>query len=258
MHPVLFRIGGFTVYTYGFFAALAMMTGLWFILYQSRKWELPTDQISDLFFYSIIAGLAGARLFYVALSLPTFMADPLEIFRIWNGGLVFYGGFLTGLVFVAVYIRYKKLPAGKIMDMIGMGMPLAHGIARIGCFFAGCCYGKPSDLPWAVSFTHPETLACPSGVPLHPTQLYSSLGNFMIFLVLLLLNRTGRFSGRLIFIYLLIYGLFRTFIEIFRGDERGAPVVDFLSTSQTIGLAMAAFAAVCLTIIAIRNKRDNG
>ncbi|MEW6079828.1 MAG: prolipoprotein diacylglyceryl transferase [Thermodesulfobacteriota bacterium] len=258
MHPVLFRIGGFTVYTYGFFAALAMMAGLWFILYQTRKWELPTDQISDLFFYSIIAGLVGARLFYVLLSLPTFIADPLEIFRIWNGGLVFYGGFLTGLVFVAVYIRYKKLPAGKIMDMIGMGMPLAHGVARIGCFFAGCCYGKPSGLPWAVSFCHHETLAQPVCVPLHPTQLYCSLGNFLIFLILLRLSRTGRFSGRLIFIYLMIYGLFRTFVEIFRGDERGAPVVDFLSTSQTIGLTMAAFAAVCLTIIAIRNKRDNG
>jgi phosphatidylglycerol:prolipoprotein diacylglycerol transferase len=255
MHPVLLRIGSFTIYTYGFFAALAMLTALWFILYQSGKWQLPAEQIMNLFFYSIIAGLVGARLFYVVLNLPAFIADPLEVFKVWNGGLVFYGGFLTGLAFVVVYIRYNRLPAGKIMDMIAIGMPLAHGVARIGCFFAGCCYGKPSDQPWAVAFTNPETLARPLGVPLHPTQLYSSLGNLLIFLVLLLISRTGRFSGRLIFIYLLTYGLFRTFVEIFRGDKRGTPLFDFLSTSQTIGLTVAAVAAICLIVIALRKER---
>ena len=142
------------------------------------------------------------------------------------------------------------------MDIIALGMPLAHGVARIGCFFAGCCYGKPTSLPWAVTFRHPETLAYPVGVPLHPTQLYSSLGNFLIFLILLLLNRSGRFPGRLIFFYLLIYGLLRSFVEVFRGDKRGAPLFDFLSTSQTIGLTAAAVAAVCLIFFAMRDRRE--
>ena len=172
-------------------------------------------------------------------------------------GLVFYGGFLAGFAFVLVYVKKQKLPLGKIMDIIAVGMPLAHGVARIGCFFAGCCYGRTCSLPWAVTFTNPDSLAFPKGVPLHPTQLYSSAGNFLIFGILYLLSRSGRFSGRLIFVYLLLYGLFRSFVEIFRGDERGAPVVDFLSTSQTIGLTAALIAAVCLIIFIIHDRRGN-
>ena len=257
MHPVLLRLGPITIYTYGFFSALALLTALWFVLRQAKKQGLPEEQLMNLFFYSVIAGLIGARLAYVLLYLDMFLEDPLEVFRLWNGGLVFYGGFLAGFAFVLVYVKKQKLPLAKIMDIIAVGSPLAHGVARIGCFFAGCCYGKACGLPWAVSFTNPETLARPLGVPLHPTQLYSSAGNFLIFGILLLLSRTGRFPGRLIFVYFLLYGLFRSFVEIFRGDVRGAPVVDFLSTSQTIGLAAALIAAVCLIIFFIRDRHGN-
>lgn len=255
MHPILFTIGPLTIYTYGFFSALALLTALWFVRRQSKIRNLPAEQVMNLFFYSIIAGIVGARLFYVLLYFPLFRDDPLEVFRLWNGGLVFYGGFLAGFAFVLVYVKRQKLPLGVIMDIIAVGMPLAHGIARIGCFFAGCCYGKACALPWAVVFTNPHTLARPD-VPLHPTQLYSSAGNFMIFAILLMMSRKDRFAGRLIFFYLLFYGLFRSFVEIFRGDERGAPIFDFLSTSQTIGLTAAAFAAVCLIIFSIRDKNN--
>ncbi len=256
MHPILFHIGPLTIFTYGFFSALALLTAMGFILYQAKKWDLPSDQLMNLFFYSIITGIVGARLFYVALNFPVFLENPLEIFKLWKGGLVFYGGFLSGLVFVIIYIIKQDLPAGKIMDIIAMGMPLAHGVARIGCFFAGCCYGRTCDLPWAVTFRNPDSLAFPLGAPLHPTQLYSSLGNFCIFLVLLMISRSGRLSGRLIFVYLLLYGLFRSFVETFRGDPRGAPFVDFLSTSQTIGLTAAAVSAACLIFLAVRDRRE--
>ena len=254
MHPILLQIGGFTLYTYGFFVALGMLIALWFILYQAKKWELPVDPIMDMVFYCVIAGIVGARFFYVLLYWPMFRDAPLEIFKLWNGGLVFYGGFLAGLICVIMFIRIKKLPPAKIMDLIALSVPLAHSVGRIGCFFAGCCYGKPSSLPWAVAFNHPDTLARPMGVPLHPTQLYCSVGNFLIFVFLLMLSRSGRFSGRLVFIYLMIYGCFRSLVEIFRGDERGAPLVDFLSTSQTIGLAAAVFGAVGLIYFTIREK----
>ncbi len=257
MHPVLFKIGPLTIYTYGFFSALALLTALWFVLYQAKKQELPSEPLLNLFFYSIIAGLVGSRLFYVVLYFPLFRDDPLEIFKLWKGGLVFYGGFLAGFAFVLIYVRQQKLPLGKIMDIIAVGTPLAHSVARIGCFFAGCCYGKSCSLPWAVTFTNKDSLAWPLHTPLHPTQLYSSAGNFLIFLVLLLMHRSGKFSGRMIFFYLLLYGLSRSFIELFRGDERGRPIFDFLSTSQTIGLAAAIFAAICLIIITIRNKRNS-
>ncbi len=258
MHPILIQIGRFTIYTYGFFVALGMLTALWFILYQSKKWGLPPEDTMDTVFYSVIAGIVGARLFYVFLYFPMFRNNPLEIFKLWNGGLVFYGGFLAGLVCVFACVKIKKLPLDKAMDIIALCVPLAHGIGRIGCFCAGCCYGKPGDLPWAVAFTHPETLARPIGVPLHPTQLYCSLGNFLIFACLLLLSRTGKCSGRLIFVYLVVYGLFRSFVEIFRGDERGAPLVDFLSTSQTIGLAAALFGAACLIYLAVQDRHKKG
>jgi len=256
MHPILLHIGPITIYTYGFCAALALLIAMGFLHYQAGKMELPRDPLMNLFFYSVIAGIVGSRIFYVLLYLPMYLENPLEIFMLWKGGLVFYGGFLCGLAFALIYIKKQKLPAGKVFDIVAVGAPLAHSIARIGCFFAGCCYGKPSNLPWAVTFNHPETLAHPTGVCLHPTQLYNSLGNFTIFLILFLLSRSGRFPGKLFFIYLLIYGLFRSFIEIFRADRRGAPLFDFLSTSQTIGLAAAAFSAICLIFFAVRDRRE--
>ncbi len=254
MHPVLIEFKGLTIYTYGFFVALGLLTAMVVTTRLAKKIDLDPDQIMDIFFYGIICGLIGARLLYVAVRPSLFLSHPLDIFKIWNGGLVFFGAVAGSFLAVIVYVRVKKLPLPKLLDLAALFAPLAHAIGRIGCFCAGCCYGKPTDLPWGVAFSDPDTLARPIGVPLHPTQLYASLTNFLIFGLLLFLFLRGRLAGRLILVYLIVYGACRSVIEIFRGDPRGTLIVDFLSTSQTIGLTAAVIAAAVLLWQTLKGK----
>jgi len=256
MHPILIEIGGLTIYTYGFFAALGLLTAIWTTSRLARRSGIAPEHIMNICFYGVLAGLAGARLLYVVINPAEFLARPLEILKVWNGGLVFFGAFFGGLAVVLIYARAHQLALGKIFDLAALFAPLAHGIGRLGCFFAGCCYGEICTRPWAVTFTDPHTLARPLGLPLHPTQLYSSFTNFIIFGGLLALFWKGRFSGRLFLVYLVVYGLTRSVIEIFRGDPRGTVLSGALSTSQAIGLSAALIAAVILVILYQRDKKN--
>jgi len=154
---------------------------------------------------------------------------------------------------VILYLRFYRLPLGKISDIAGLVLPLGHSIGRIGCFFAGCCYGKACQLPWAITFTHPESLA-PLDIPLHPTELYHSASNFLIFLALFFIRRVKRYNGQVFWLYVLFYGITRSVIEVFRGDYRGPQVLGLFSVSQTIGMSAAAVAAVMLIICFKRAK----
>ena len=248
MYPVLFRIGPFTVHTYGVFVAMAFLSAIALALRDARREGEDANKILDLCFYVIVAAIVGSRLLYVLVNWSTFRHDPFEILRIWHGGLVFYGGFIGAVTIALWYIRKNGLPLLKTLDI--MAPPIAFGqfVGRIGCFFAGCCYGKTSHLPWAVTFTHPESLA-PKGVPLHPTQLYSSLNSLLIFMVLVGLRRIKRFDSQIFWSYVLLYGVTRSILEHFRGDERGMFVEGMLSTSQLIGLTVAVIAIVMMIIL---------
>jgi len=138
---------------------------------------------------------------------------------------------------------------------MALAAPLAHSIGRIGCFAAGCCYGNVCHLPWAVQFTNPDTLARPIGLPLHPTQLYSAAANLIIFFIILMLHRKNTLAGKLFLVYIIIYGITRSILEILRGDQRGTVIFDWLSTSQAIGITAAVAAAICLVIL--RNKNTS-
>jgi len=234
MHPVLLRVGSLTLYTYGFFVALGFLAGI--LLAQREAKRLGEDQgkINDLFFYVLIAAIVGARLFYVGTDPDKYLENPLEIFKIWNGGLVFYGGFIGGAIGSIVYIRKKGMNLWRTSDILAPSIAAGQFLGRIGCFFAGCCYGKRCDLPWAITFTHPETLA-PMGVPLHPTQLYSALANLGIFAILWRFRKRKKYDGQLFWMYAFLYGGSRAFIEIFRGDFRGATIFGLFSISQVLG-----------------------
>ncbi|MDY6824563.1 MAG: prolipoprotein diacylglyceryl transferase [Thermodesulfobacteriota bacterium] len=256
MHPILIKIGNIHIYTYGLFVALGLLTGLWMASREAKKAGIEGDRIMDMAFFAALFGIAGARLFYVVLNPSMFAGNLLGILKIWEGGLVFYGGFIAAALAALVYIKKRRLPLGTTADILALAMPLGHAVGRIGCFFAGCCHGKVTDLPWGVCFNDPNTLARPMGVPLHPTQLYSSAGNLIVFLIILALHRTNRFAGKRIFVYVMLYGVTRSFIEIFRGDERGTVMMDWLSTSQAIGITAAVIAAVCLVVL--QRKNGNG
>ena len=255
MYPTLLKFGKIAIYTYGLFIATGFLVGIILARKEARRLNENPESMIDLCFYILIAAIVGSRLFYVATNPETFLSDPLEIFRIWNGGLVFYGGFIAALLTAIVYLKNQNMDMWKAADMLTPSLSIGQFLGRLGCFFAGCCYGKTCDLPWAVTFNHPDSLA-PLGVPLHPSQLYHALGNLVIFCILWFLRRRKKFNGQLFWIYVLLYGVARGFLEIFRGDFRGQTVLGFLSISQVIGGLMALTAVVMLVVLG-RRKVSN-
>jgi len=254
MYPVLLKIGKLSLYTYGFFVAAGFVAGITIARHEAKRLGEDQDMIMDLCFYVLIAAIVGSRLFYVLTNFSTFISDPPEIFRIWNGGLVFYGGFVVALITAIIYVKQKEVSLFKTADMMAPALAMGHAIGRVGCFFAGCCYGKACDLPWAVTFTNPDSLA-PVNIPLHPTQLYSFTANLIIFIFLWVFRGRKRFDGQIFWIYVLLYGVSRSFIEIFRGDFRGDFVFGILSISQAIGAGMVFISVVMLILLGKRESQ---
>jgi len=248
VYPVLFRIGPFALHTYGVFVAIAFLSAVAFALREARRVGEDVNKVLDLCFYVLIAAIAGSRILYVLVNWPIFMGDPLEIVRIWHGGLVFYGGFIGAVITALWYIRRQRLPLLRTLDIFAPSIALGQFVGRMGCFFAGCCYGKMCDLPWAVTFAHSESLA-PKGVPLHPAQLYSSLNSLAVFAVLLGIKSIKTFESQIFWTYVFLYGVTRSILEHFRGDERGMFLDGMLSTSQLLGLIMAAIAIAMMLIL---------
>ncbi len=251
MYPILLKIGSLSIYTYGFFIAVSFIVGILLAKQEARRLGENQDKIMDLCFYVLIAAIAGSRLFYVLVNPDIFISDPLEVLRVWNGGLVFYGGFVGALAVGLIYLKKQKMSILKTLDISAPALALAHFFGRIGCFFAGCCYGDVCDLPWAVTFTSSNSLA-PVGIPLHPTQIYSSLSNLSIFGFLWFFRTRKKFDGQLFWVYVLLYGIARSFIEVFRGDFRGRLVFGLLSTSQVIGGILIVTAVVMLILLGRR------
>ena len=252
MHPILFSIGRINIYTYGVFIASAFFLGIGLAVKEAKKEGIDPQKILDLSFYILIAAIVGSRIFYVIINFRYFIENPLEIIKIWSGGLVFYGGFVIGIVVVIYFFKKNNMPLWKTADVIAPSIPIGQAVGRLGCFFAGCCYGKPTNLPWGVTFSDPNSLA-KLGVPLHPTQLYSSLNGLIIFFILIIIRRYKRFDGELIWIYVLLYSVGRFIIEFFRSDDRGF-ILDTLSTSQVIGIILFITAITMLIKLGKRKK----
>jgi len=237
MHPILFQFGPITLYTYGLMLAVAFIVGIALAKKEAVRVGIDPNQILDLSFYILLSAVVGSRLLFVLTDLRRFIADPIEIFRIWNGGLVFYGGFIGAALTVAFYLRHSGLAFWKTADVLAPSVVLGQAIGRIGCFNAGCCYGKVCELPWAVTFSDPNSLAR-LNVPLHPTQLYEAFGNLMIFLILWFRRRSVAYEGQTFVHYLVFYGAMRFVVEIYRGDFRGDTYFGVFSVSQLIGMGM--------------------
>jgi phosphatidylglycerol:prolipoprotein diacylglycerol transferase len=253
MYPILFQIGDFKIHTYGVFIALGFLTGIILALREARRVGEEPENILDLAFYSIIAAIVGSRLLYIVINYRYYIENPLEMIKIWNGGLVYYGGFLFALIVGIWYIRKNRLPLWKTVDIMAPSIAIGEAIGRLGCFSAGCCYGKETTLPWAVTFSDPECLAR-IGIPIHPTQLYSSVNALFIFLILTVVKRFKKFDGLLIWLYVLLYSITRSIIEIFRGDDRGFIFGGTLSVSQFIGIILVITSVFMLIYLWRRNK----
>jgi phosphatidylglycerol:prolipoprotein diacylglycerol transferase len=248
MHPVLFEAGRFTIYTYGVLLAAAYLLGLQFALVRARRRGLDADRVMDLGIYIIISALVGAKLLLVVVDVGHYWRNPGEILTVARSGGVFYGGLILAVIVALWYLRRHRLPMWTTTDVFAPGIALGHVVGRLGCLMAGCCYGRPTDVPWAITFT--DTLAAknvgtPLDVPLHPTQLYEAGAELLILAVLLATEHKGRpFPGRTFWGYLLLYGISRFAIEFFRGDPRG--MVGAFSTSQFVSLVLVPLSLVML------------
>lgn len=243
MHPLLLKIGFIKLHTYGLMIVIGFLFGLYLIYQEAKRQGLDADRVVDLSFLGLGFGLVGGRIVYILTRLDYFGQHPLEVFYFWEGGLVFYGGFIGGALAFWYFSRKYKLPTLKVMDMATPSLAIAHFFGRLGCFSAGCCYGKaaPTGLPWAVTFSDPLSLA-PPGIPLHPTQLYDALNALIIFSVLMFFRRREKFTGQLLVIYLMMYSVGRSIVEIYRGDSiRGFIIDPYLSTSQFLSIFAFAF-----------------
>jgi phosphatidylglycerol:prolipoprotein diacylglycerol transferase len=253
MHPVLIKIGPLTIHTYGVFIAAGFLLGLALAVKQAKKQDIPPDKIVDLCFYMLLAAIVGSRLFFVIINAGFYLKNPIEIFKIWEGGLVFYGGVILAVPIAIWFIKKKGLDLWTMADIFAPSLAIGHAIGRLGCLSAGCCHGKEAyDLPWAITFSDPECLA-PIGIPLHPTQLYESGGEFINFFILIVLRRYQSFKGQLFWTYLLVYSVIRFAVEFFRGDEARGFIIGSISVSQGISILM--FLGAIIGLIVFRKKR---
>ena len=199
MYPRLFELGPITVYTYGVLLAAAYLLGLQLARVRARKRGLDQNRVLDLGIYIIISALIGAKLLLIVTDFRTFQADPKELLTLARSGGVFYGGLILAVAVALWYIGRAGLPLWTTCDAFAPGIALGHVVGRFGCFFAGCCYGKPTSVPWAITFTDPFAAAnvgTPLNTPLHPTQLYEAGAEFAILMILLSTERKGRpFAG---------------------------------------------------------------
>lgn len=242
MYPQLFSIGGFTIYTYGVCIAVGFFVAMQYIIKHSVNTGITKNQAYDFLFYIIIAGIAGARLMYVLINFKYFLAHPLESVQLWKGGLVYYGGFVAAVLFALAYLNFKKISMPKTADIFAPAVALGHFFGRIGCFFAGCCYGR--ECGWFIAINNK-----------YPTQLFEAFSNLAIFFILHKFNKREHKPGLTFLLYLIIYPAVRFTIEFFRGDDRGLFILG-LSVGQIMSLVIMA-AAILIVIFKYGYKREN-
>jgi phosphatidylglycerol:prolipoprotein diacylglycerol transferase len=255
MFPRLLTTPFFTLHTFGVLLALAYLAAFWWLIREGRREGLDVDALSSLGFWAIGGAIIGAKALMIVRDLPEYAAAPSEIFSpsVLTSAGDFYGGFIGALIASAIFFRgHPRLPFWRIADLCGPAIALGQAIGRVGCFMAGDDYGRPTLLPWAVTFTDPDAArigGAPLGVPLHPVQLYESIVCLLLFAVLERLSRHKRFDGEVILAYTFLYATGRFLLEFFRGDaDRGFVLGGLLSTSQFIALILgpAAIALWCV------------
>jgi phosphatidylglycerol:prolipoprotein diacylglycerol transferase len=218
MKPELFHLGPVTVHSYGFFLALAFIAGMFASFAYLRRKFVDAYVVFELVLAAAVGGILGARIFYVVGHWSEFSSSWWEAFKFWNvQGLVFYGGLIFGILAAVLVVKLRGLSAGLVLDSGGLAVPLALAVARVGCFLNGCCYGKSSGLPWAVTFPVKTQLAM--GMPrnpVHPTQIYELLMDLAVFFILLSIHRRFRYRGEVMIAFILLYGVVRFINEFFR------------------------------------------
>jgi len=219
VHPIAFNLGPITVRWYGVMMAIAFIAGLWTASRRGLRDGIPAEKILDIGPWLIVGTIIGARALHVATYWnEEFAGRPFwEVFAVWKGGLVFYGGLIGASLATILYARVKHIGLWKLSDVLAPSIPLGYVFGRIGCFLNGCCYGSRCSLPWAVTYPEGNLNGAPT-FPVHPSQLYDSFLSLLLYLFLAWLYRRKQFNGQVFAAYLLCYAITRSIVESFRGD----------------------------------------
>jgi len=255
MYPELFRIGNFPINTYGVFLAVAFLCAILISVKLAARDGLPREKIYDLSLWMLLAALVGSKILMLFTE-PEYRDNPMQLLSLdfLRSGGVFYGGLIGAVLMGYFLIKRYKLPWWKTADACAPGIAIGNFFGRQGCFAAGCCWGKPTTLPWGVKFTElgHEITGVPTNAHLHPTQLYESFAMLIVFGLLFWLHKRKLFDGQVILVYVLLYSTIRFAIEFVRDDPRGdilgLTTLTGLSTSQMISLIVGIGAAVLLIV----------
>ncbi len=255
MYPELIRIGNFPINTYGVFLAIAFLCAIFVTVKLAERDGLPRQRIYDLSLWMLLASLVGSKVLMLFVE-PEYRENPLQLLSLdfLRSGGVFYGGLLGAVIAGYLLMKRYQLPWWKTADACAPGIALGNFFGRQGCFAAGCCWGKPTTLPWGVKFSElgHEITGVPIDAHLHPTQLYESFAMLLVFVFLLWLHKRKRFSGQVILTYALLYSVIRFAIEFVRDDPRGdilgLTTLTGLSTSQLISIVIGLAALILLIL----------
>lgn len=244
MVPRLFHIGNFNLPTYGLLVSLGVLVGLWISVRNSAKQGIDPENAWNFGILVVLSGIVGAKILYIINDWSTYVAHPREIFSLstLQAGGVFSGGLIGALIAAVWFIRKHHMPALATCDGFAPGLALGHAIGRIGCFAAGCCYGKPTTHFWGVTFTNPLASALvgtPLGVPLEPTQLFESAVELANFFILMWMLKRKKFDGQVFAAYVILYGVARYFLEFIRDDPgRGSVFGGIMTGTQLISICL--------------------
>ena len=265
MHPTLFEFGPLGIHSFGVMVVIAFSAGLYVATKQARRENIPSDIVFNLSICLLISAMAGARIYYVVQHIHE-CTRFWDVFEVWKGGLTLYGGLALALAVGIIYIRMKGLKVGEVANLLAPSFAIALGFGRIGCFLAGCCYGKETNLPWGISFPADSYAwqevgrfhySNPAQFCIHPTQLYASLAGFTIFFILLLLRKRMKKPWLLFLSFLFLYSIDRFLVDFARHYGAGGRITAFsnMPTSQLISILVFAISAALIFYLSRRPHR---
>lgn len=255
MHPVLIDLGRLKIYSYGFMLSLSFLVGILLAARRAGRRGLDPEIIYDLSIILVLGAVIGSRGLYILTHRDNF-SNLVDIVAIWQGGATYYGGLLLAIAGAVVYLRIKKVPFFRVADVTAPSIAAGVFITRLGCFMSGCCFGNPTSCPTGIVFPPGSPAGHHSaGIPIHPTQLYSSMYGLVIFLLLMMIDRKDHFDGYLFSWLCILYGAARFIVDFFRFYEDSAIVAGGLTDNQVISILLILFGAVYLVVGRARAAR---
>lgn len=236
MYPILLQVGPFELRSYGVIVLLSFLAGLWLARKEAARKGLDPALMVEFSFYALIGGILGARLYFIAFSDPlAYLSKPWEIFAVWHGGIGIIGALIGGFLAAVWFCRKRRIPLLRFADILAPAAPLGQTLGQFACLANGDAYGRPTDLPWAITYTDPRSLA-PLNVPLHPLELYEMGAYFVVFLIVWLTRKRFKTDGSSFLVYLAAFGAARFVMEFFRGQP--ALFVGGIPAAQVVGVAL--------------------